>query len=141
GAIIRSAEVVGASGLVIPANRSASVSEATFRTSAGAVEHLPIAKVANLVQAIQALKEADFWIAAADQHAAQDIWQSNLKGRIGLVLGAEDSGISERVATACDFSFRLPQRGHTESLNVSAAAAAIAFEWMRQNFDQGQAPA
>jgi 23S rRNA (guanosine2251-2'-O)-methyltransferase len=132
GAIIRTAEVVGAAGVVIPSHRGARVVEGTYRTSAGAVELLPIASEPNLVQALDTLKEAGFWVGAASEHAAQDIWGCKLAGRFALVMGAEDKGVSRLVAEHCDFDFKLPQAGQTESLNVSAACAAICYEWMRQ---------
>jgi 23S rRNA (guanosine2251-2'-O)-methyltransferase len=132
GAIVRSAEVVGATGLLIPNKRSAVVNEAVFRTSAGAVEYLPVAREANLVTSLKRLKDEGFWIGAATEQARQDIWQAPLEGRLVLVLGAEDTGISRLVRETCDFEFKLPQRGLTQSLNVAQAATAIMYEWLRR---------
>jgi len=132
GALIRSAEVVGAAGVVLPNRRSAQVNEAVFRASAGAVEHLPVAQVPNLVAALATLKEAGYWAAAVTEQAAEDIWQAPLEGRLALVMGAEDNGISRLVRESCDFECRLPQFGRTESLNVAQAATAVLYEWRRR---------
>lgn len=132
GAIIRSAEVVGATGVIIPKARSASVGAGAFKTSAGAVLHLPVAQVANLPAALDELKEAGFWVAGATEHAAQDVWHTTLSSRLCLVMGSEDSGISKLVREHCDFECRLPQRGRIESLNVAQAATALCYEWLRR---------
>ena len=132
GAVIRSAEVVGATGVLIPSKRSASVNEAVYRTSAGAVEYLPVAREANLATSLKRLKDEGFWIGAATEHAKQDIWQAPLEGRLVLVMGAEDTGVSRLVRETCDFEFKLPQRGFTQSLNVAQAATAIMYEWLRR---------
>lgn len=132
GAIIRSAEVVGASGVVIPKARAASVGVGAFKTSAGAVLHLPIAQVANLASALDELKEAGFWAAGATEHAEQDVWHAPIGGRLALVMGSEDAGISKLVREHCDFECKLPQRGRIESLNVAQAATALCYEWLRR---------
>jgi 23S rRNA (guanosine2251-2'-O)-methyltransferase len=132
GAVIRSAEVVGAIGVLIPNKRAAPVNEAVYRSSAGAVEYLKVAREANLVSALKRLKDEGFWIAGATEHARQDIWNSPIEGRLVLVMGAEDSGLSRLVRETCDFEFKLPQRGFTQSLNVAQAATAIMYEWFRR---------
>jgi 23S rRNA (guanosine2251-2'-O)-methyltransferase len=132
GAVLRSAEVVGATGVLIPNKRAAPVNEAVYRASAGAVEYLKVAREANLVSALKRLKEEDFWIAGATEHARQDIWQAPLEGRIVLVMGAEDTGLSRLVRETCDFELKLPQSGFTPSLNVAQAATAIMYEWLRR---------
>lgn len=132
GAIIRSAEVVGAAGVVIPKARAASVGVGAFKTSAGAVLHLPIAQVANLASALDELKEAGFWAAGATEHAEQDVWHTPIGGRLALVMGSEDAGISKLVREHCDFECKLPQRGRIESLNVAQAATALCYEWLRR---------
>ena len=132
GAIVRSAEVVGATGLLIPNKRAAQVNETVYRTSAGAVEHLKVAREANLVGALKRLKDEGFWIAGATEHAAQDIWTAPLEGRLVLVMGAEDTGLSRLVRETCDFEFKLPMRGQTQSLNVAQATTAILYEWLRR---------
>ena len=133
GAIIRSAEVLGASAVVIPNKRSAFVTAATYKSSAGAVAHLPVAQVSNLVQFLESAKKAGFWVAGASEHAKEPIWQSNLKGKMVLVLGNEGEGISRVVSDACDLFVRIPQTGQVESLSVAQAASVCIYEWARQN--------
>ena len=133
GAIVRSAEVVGATGVVIASKRAAEVTVATYKTSAGAVMHLPIARVPNIARALEDLKQAGFWACGSSEHAEQVCWDAPLAGRVALVMGSEGEGISRLVLETCDFLTKLPQRGETESLNVAQAATAMMFEWMRQN--------
>lgn len=132
GAIARSAEVVGAAGLVVPKARAAAVGVGAYKTSAGAVLHLPIAQVSNLARAIDELKDAGFWVCAASEHAEQDVWHAPLEGRLVLVMGSEGEGVSRLVAEKCDFSCRLPQRGQIESLNVAQATTVLCYEWLRR---------
>lgn len=132
GAVARSAEAAGAAGLVIPERRSATVTAVACKASAGAVEHLPIAHVRNLADWLGEAKEAGFWIWGADAEAKQAPWDIDLSGPTVLVLGGEGKGLRPRVASACDGIVALPQRGKIESLNVSAAAAALLFEAVRQ---------
>lgn len=132
GAACRSAEAAGAAGLVIPERRSAEVTAVACKASAGAVEHLPVVRVRNLADWLAAAKDAGFWIWGADADAAQRPWQADLAGPTVLVLGGEGKGIRPRVAGACDGLVSLPQRGRVASLNVSAAAAALLFEAVRQ---------
>ena len=132
GAIVRSAEVVGAAGVVVAKARSASVGVGAYKTSAGAVLHLPIAQVPNLARAVEELKAAGFWACAATEHAEQDVWHAPLEGRLALVMGSEGEGISRLVAEKCDFACRLPQRGHVESLNVAQATTVLCYEWLRR---------
>jgi 23S rRNA (guanosine2251-2'-O)-methyltransferase len=132
GAVARSAEVAGATGMVIPERRSAAVTAVSCKASAGAVEHLPIARVRNLADWLGEAKEAEFWIWGADGEAEQAPWDIDLSGPTVLVLGGEGKGLRPRVASACDGLIALPQRGRVGSLNVSAAAAALLFEAVRQ---------
>jgi 23S rRNA (guanosine2251-2'-O)-methyltransferase len=132
GAVARSAEAAGADGLVIPERRSAAVTAVACKASAGAVEHLPIAHVRNLADWLGEAKQAGFWIWGADADAKQAPWDVDLSGPTVLVLGGEGSGLRPRVASACDGLVALPQRGRIDSLNVSAAAAALLFEAVRQ---------
>lgn len=132
GAVARSAETAGATGLVIPERRSAAVTAAACKASAGAVEHLPIAHVRNLADWLGEAKQAGFWIWGADAEAKHAPWEVDLSGPTVLVLGAEGKGLRPRVASACDGLVALPQRGKIDSLNVSAAAAALLFEAVRQ---------
>jgi len=132
GAVARSAEAAGSAGLVVPERRSAAVTAVACKASAGAVEHLPIAHVRNLADWLGEAKEAGFWIWGADAGAAQPPWEVDLAGPTVLVLGGEGKGLRPRVASACDGLVALPQRGKIDSLNVSAAAAALLFEAVRQ---------
>lgn len=132
GAVARSAEAAGAAGLIVPERRSAAVTAVACKASAGAVEHLPIAHVRNLADWLAEAKEAGFWIWGADAGAEQAPWDVDLAGPTVLVLGGEGKGLRPRVASACDGLIALPQRGKIDSLNVSAAAAALLFEAVRQ---------
>lgn len=132
GAVARSAEAAGAAGLVVPERRSAEVTAVACKASAGAVEHLSIARVRNLADWLAEAKEAGFWLWGADAGASQAPWDVDLNGPTVLVLGGEGKGIRPRVASACDGLVAFPQRGRVESLNVSAAATALLFEALRQ---------
>jgi 23S rRNA (guanosine2251-2'-O)-methyltransferase len=132
GAVARSAEVAGATGLVIPERRSAQVTAVACKASAGAVEHLAIARVRNLADWLGEAKEAGFWIWGADAEALRTPWEIDLTGSTVLVLGGEGKGLRPRVALTCDDLVALPQRGEIDSLNVSAAATALLFEAVRQ---------
>ena len=133
GAIVRSAESAGASGVIIPNARAAQVTAATYKTSAGAVAHLPIARVPNLKRVLQELKDAGFWVVGATEHADDLLWDTDLTGRIALVMGNEHDGISELVLKNCDLSCKLPQEGSISSLNVAQASTVFMYEWLRQN--------
>lgn len=132
GAMLRSAEVVGASGVLIPNKRQARVTTATYKTSAGAALHLPIALEANLVNNLNRLKDEGFWVVGASEHADEVIWDAPLSGRVVLVMGSEEKGLSQLTLKTCDLLVKLPQVGQVESLNVAQATTAIAYEWMRQ---------
>jgi 23S rRNA (guanosine2251-2'-O)-methyltransferase len=126
GAVCRVAEVAGAAGVVIPERRSADVTAAVCKASAGAVEHLAVARVRNLADWLGEAKEAGAWVyGAAAEGIPYD--QPDYRGRVVLVLGAEGKGLRPRVAAACDERVALPVRGRVESLNVSTAAAAIVY--------------
>lgn len=133
GAIARSAEVVGASGVIIPNKRSAHVTAATYKSSAGAINHLPLSQVANIVQTMQRLKESDFWVMGASEQAHEVIWDANLKGKLVLVVGNESEGLARLTQETCDFLVKLPQVGQVGSLNVAQASTACMYEWLRQN--------
>lgn len=132
GAIVRSAEVVGAAGVVIANARAAGVGMGAYKASAGAVLHIPIARVPNLTRAIEELKQNGFWALAATEHAEQDIWHAPVEGRLVLVMGSEGDGISQLVLRSCDLAARLPQRGRIESLNVAQATTVFCYEWLRR---------
>jgi 23S rRNA (guanosine2251-2'-O)-methyltransferase len=132
GAVCRSAELAGASGVVVPERRAAAVTAAVCKASAGAVEHLQVAHVRNLADWLAEAKSAGFWIWGADAEADSPPWEVDLKGPTVLVMGGEGKGLRPRVAAACDGLVSLPRRGQIESLNVSAAASALLFEALRQ---------
>lgn len=132
GAVCRSAEAAGATGVVIPDRRAASVTAAAAKASAGAVEHLKIARVRNISDWIIEAKDAGFWVWGADGRADQAPWQVDLTGKTALVLGTEEKGLRPRVAESCDGLLAIPQRGSVESLNVSVAASVLVFEAIRQ---------
>jgi 23S rRNA (guanosine2251-2'-O)-methyltransferase len=132
GAVCRSAEFAGAAGVIVPERRAAAVTAATCKASAGAVEHLAVAHVRNLADWLADAKAAGFWIWGADADAKDAPWSIDLKGPTVLVLGGEGKGLRPRVAASCDGLVALPRHGEIESLNVSAAAAALLFEAARQ---------
>jgi 23S rRNA (guanosine2251-2'-O)-methyltransferase len=127
GAVCRVAEGVGAAGLVIPERRSAEVTPAVCRASAGAVEHLPVARARNLADWLLEAKEAGAWVYGADADSKVGYRQPDYSGRVVLVLGSEGKGLRPRVAGACDELVSLPRRGRVESLNVATAAAALLY--------------
>lgn len=131
GSVIRSAECAGAHGVVITKRRSASVTAAVIKTSAGATEHMNIAKVVNLSVAIERLKEAGVWVACADMEG-DPLYKADLRGPFALVVGAEGAGVSRLVKEKCDFSVSIPLKGEIGSLNASVAAAVVMFEKVRQ---------
>jgi 23S rRNA (guanosine2251-2'-O)-methyltransferase len=132
GAVCRSAEAAGATGVVIPERRAAAVTAAVCKSSAGAVEHLPIARVRNLADWLAEAKRAGAWVFGADPDAETVHTDSDLTGKAVLVLGSEGSGLRDRVAASCDLLVSIPVRGKVGSLNVSAAAAVLLFEAVRQ---------
>ena len=132
GAVIRSAEGAGATGVVVPAHGSARVTAAVCRASAGAVEHLPVAVVPNLARYLNEIKRADLWIYAAAAEADQDMWSADLSGGLSLVFGAEGKGVRPLVRRACDAAISIPLAGQVESLNVSVAAALLLYEARRR---------
>ena len=132
GAVCRSAEAAGATGVVIPDRRAASVTAAAAKGSAGAVEHLKIARVRNISDWISEAKDAGFWVWGADGTASQAPWQVDLTGKTALVLGTEEKGLRPRVAESCDGLLAIPQAGKVDSLNVSVAASVLIFEAIRQ---------
>jgi 23S rRNA (guanosine2251-2'-O)-methyltransferase len=133
GAVCRSAEVAGASGVVICERRAAAVTPAVCKASAGAVEHLAVARVGNLADwLLEAKRRDDVWVYGADAGAPGSPSKTDLTGRVVLVLGSEGRGIRPRVAAACDALVAIPSRGRVTSLNVSVAASVLLFEALRQ---------
>lgn len=131
GAIMRTADGAGAHGIIIPKRRAAGITDVVAKASAGAVEYVSVAKVSNIVQTIEKLKEKGVWIGACDMDGA-DYDMANLKGSIALVIGAEGQGISRLAKEKCDFSVSIPMSGQINSLNASNAAAILMYEVKRQ---------
>jgi 23S rRNA (guanosine2251-2'-O)-methyltransferase len=132
GAIIRSALAAGAAGAVIPERRAAGLTEAAARASAGAVAHLPVARVVNLARAMDELKKEGYWLVGLDERAERRYSDLDLTGPVGLVLGGEGQGLHELVRSRCDFLVSIPTSGPVLSLNVSVAAGIALFEVVRQ---------
>ena len=131
GAIMRTAECAGASGVIIPKRGAVGITDVVAKTSAGAVEYLPCVRVTNLVRTIEELKEKGYWIAACDMDG-DDYNKANLTGKIAIVIGSEGKGIGRLVKEKCDFTISLPMKGKINSLNASNAAAVIMYEVVRQ---------
>ena len=132
GAIFRSAECAGAHGVIIPKRRSAGLTAVVDKTSAGAVEHVAIARVPNLSAAIGELKKSGLWVYGAAAEGASPMWQTDLTGPVCLVIGSEGDGIGRLVRENCDFLVSIPLKGQISSLNASAAAAVLMYEVLRQ---------
>lgn len=132
GAIIRSAECAGAHGVIIPKRRSVGLTAIVDKTSAGAAEHVAIARVPNLSAAISELKKSGLWVYGAAAEGASPMWQTDLTGPVCLVIGSEGDGIGRLVRENCDFLVSIPLKGQISSLNASAAAAVLMYEVLRQ---------
>jgi 23S rRNA (guanosine2251-2'-O)-methyltransferase len=132
GAVCRSADGAGATGVVVPSHGSAAVTPAVAKASSGAVEHLPVAVVTNLARYLEEIKRDDLWIYAAAGDAEQPLWDVDLSGGTVFVLGAEGKGLRPLVRRRCDAAVSIPLAGRVESLNVSVAAALLLFEARRQ---------
>ena len=131
GAVIRTANCVGASGVIIPKRGSAGVNSVVMKTSVGAAEYTPVAKVTNIAQTIEELQREGLWITAADMDG-ESMYDIDLKGAIGIVVGSEGSGVSRLVREKCDFVASVPMCGEINSLNASVAAAVLMYEALRQ---------
>lgn len=131
GAIIRTANLAGAHGVIIPKNRAAGLTATVARTSAGAVNYTPVARVTNLAGTIERLKEKGLWFVCADM-GGTCMYQLNLKGPVGLVIGSEGDGVGRLVREKCDFTASIPMKGDIDSLNASVAAGVLAYEIVRQ---------
>jgi 23S rRNA (guanosine2251-2'-O)-methyltransferase len=140
GAVCRVAEAAGAAGVVIPERRAVEVTPAVCKASAGAVEHLPVARVRNLADWLGTAKERKAWVYGADAGAETPYDRPDYSGRVVLVLGSEGRGLRPRVADACDQLIALPQRGKVGSLNVSAAAAALVYGILQSRGPLDRAP-
>lgn len=131
GAIIRTANLVGAHGVIIPKNRAAGLTAAVARTSAGALNYTPVARVTNLSKTMEELKKEGMWFVCADMDGTS-MYQLDLKGAIGLVIGNEGEGVGRLVKEHCDFIASIPMKGDIDSLNASVAAGVLAYEIVRQ---------
>lgn len=131
GAIIRTANLAGAHGVIIPRHRAVGLTATVARTSAGALNYTPVAKVTNLASAIQQLKKEGLWFVCADM-AGESMYRLNLTGPIGLVIGSEGDGVGKLVKEKCDMTASIPMKGDIDSLNASVAAGVLAYEIVRQ---------
>lgn len=131
GAIIRTANLAGAHGVIIPKRRAAGLTATVVKTSAGAINYTPVAKVTNLKKTMEELKEKGLWFVCADMGGEQ-MYRLNLTGPVGLVVGNEGEGVSRLVKESCDFTAAIPMKGEIDSLNASVAAGVLAYEIVRQ---------
>ena len=131
GAIIRTANIAGAHGVIIPKNRAVGLTATVARTSAGALNYTPVAKVTNLVKTIEDLKKVGMWFVCADMKGTT-MYDLDLKGSIGLIIGSEGDGVGRLVKEKCDYVASIPMKGNIDSLNASVAAGVMAFEIVRQ---------
>jgi 23S rRNA (guanosine2251-2'-O)-methyltransferase len=132
GAIIRTCDAVGATGVVIPKRRACGLTSAVAKASAGAVEYVPCARVSNLAQEVDRLKKEGFWIVGTSAEAEKTMYEIDLTGPLGIVIGSEGEGISNLLMKKCDFLVSIPSKGRVSSLNASVATAVILYEVFRQ---------
>lgn len=132
GAILRTAECAGAHGVIIPKRRSVGLTAVVGKASAGAIEYMPVARVANIAAAIRDLKQRGVWVFGTAADADTSLYQADLKGPAAIVIGNEGVGMSRIVAESCDFKVSIPMKGQISSLNASAAAAILLYEAVRQ---------
>lgn len=137
GAVIRSAETAGAHGVVIPKRRSAGLTATAAKASAGAIEHIGVARVTNLAAAIDELKENGVWVFGADAGGDKQLYEADFAGAAAIVIGSEGNGLSRIVREKCDFIVSIPMKGKVNSLNASAAAAVLLYEAVRQRREEG----
>ncbi len=136
GAILRTAECAGVHGVVIPKRRSAGLTAVVDKASAGAAEHLPIARVPNIPAVLQELKDRGLWVYGTDAEADSPLWKTDVTGPVCLVIGSEGFGMSRLVKERCDVTVSIPLMGKVTSLNASAAAAVMIYEVLRQRTEQ-----
>ncbi len=132
GAIIRTAEAAGAHGIIIPKRRSAGITAVVAKTSAGAVEHMAVAREANLTAVIKDLKKRGLWVFGTAADGEKVLWETDMRGPMALVIGSEGDGMSRIVSENCDFKVQIPMFGKVSSLNASASAAVVIYEVLRQ---------
>ena len=140
GAIVRTSLAAGAQGVVIPERRAAGLTETVARTSAGALAHLPVARVKNLARAMEEMKEAGYWIVGLDERAEKIHTEVDFKVPVGIVLGGEGKGLHELIRQRCDFLVSIPTTGPVRALNVSVAAGIVLFEAVRQRLGANARP-
>lgn len=132
GSIMRTADAVGAHGIIIPKRRAVGLTPIVAKTSAGAIEYVPVCRVTNIARTIEELKERNIWVAGADMSGEQSHYNSNFKGNIAIVMGNEGKGISRLVKEKCDFLVNIPMQGKVSSLNASVAASILMYEVYKQ---------
>lgn len=137
GSILRTADAAGVHGVIIPKRRSVSLTQTVAKTSTGAIEHIPVARVTNLVRTMKELKERGVWIAGTDASAKEDYRQMQADIPLALVIGSEGKGISRLVKETCDFLVEIPMKGHVTSLNASVAASLLIYEVYRSRYPKG----
>ncbi len=137
GSIIRTAETAGVHGIIIPKRRSATVNSTVNKVSSGAVEHMKIARVTNITDAIEKLKTEGLWICGTDGMAEQNYYTQDLTGPLGIVIGSEGQGIGEKVKNHCDFLVKIPMKGKITSLNASVSAGIVIYEAVKQRERKG----
>jgi 23S rRNA (guanosine2251-2'-O)-methyltransferase len=137
GALVRVAECAGVDAILLPTRRSACLTSAVARTSAGAIASLPIVRIGNIVNAIEHLKKLGFWIVGLEVNAPQEYFDANLVGPLAIVIGNEGHGLGRLVAQHCDLLLHIPLFGKTNSLNASVAAGIVLYEVVRQRIKQG----
>jgi len=132
GSILRTADAVGAHGVVIPKRRAVGLTAAVSKASAGAVEYVPVARVTNIAQTIEYLKKKNIWVVGTDSTGEKSFFESDLKGAIALVIGSEGEGIGKLVREKCDFVVNIPMKGQISSLNAAVAGAIVMYEILKQ---------
>ena len=137
GSIIRTAETAGVHGVIIPKRRSATVNSTVNKVSAGAVQHMKVARVTNISDTIELLKKEGLWICGTDINTKTYYYNQNLTGAIGIVIGNEGNGISQKVKKNCDFLIKIPMKGKVTSLNASVSAGIVIYEAVKQKMRQG----
>lgn len=136
GALLRTADATGVHGVLLPKRRSVPLNATVAKTSAGAIEYVPVAHIGNVAQTLKGLKEKGFWVAGADMEGQQPYYEANLTGPLVLVVGSEGKGMSRLTREACDFLVSLPMAGRINSLNASVAGSILMYEAMRQRLAQ-----
>lgn len=136
GSIMRTADAVGAHGIIIPKRRAVGLTPVVAKTAAGAMEYVPVCRVTNLARTIDELKARNIWVAGADMDGEQSHFKSNFTGNIAIVMGNEGKGISRLIKEKCDFLVNIPMRGKVSSLNASVAASVIMYEVYKQRLEK-----